>query len=134
MQGVGPDKDSEGSDWIIRTLEKNDDRPLWISVWGGPNTLAQALFKLHATKTPAEFDRMVAKLRVYTISDQDDSGPWMRKTFPKLFYIVSPSGDYSAATWTGINAVISGIDNSTISSKYPPAEPGALRCEPLKAA
>lgn len=118
MQGVGPDKDSEGSDWIIRTLEKNDDRPLWISVWGGPNTLAQALFKLHATKTPAEFDRMVAKLRVYTISDQDDSGPWMRKTFPKLFYIVSPSGDYSAATWTGINAVISGIDNSTISNKW----------------
>jgi len=118
MQGVGPDKDSEGSDWIIRTLEKNDDRPLWISVWGGANTLAQALFKLHATKTPAEFDRLVAKLRVYTISDQDDSGPWMRKTFPKLFYIVSPGGDYGSATWTGINVFVPGIDNSTISNKW----------------
>ncbi len=32
----------------------------------------------------------VSKLRVYTISDQDDSGPWIRKTFPTLFYIVSP--------------------------------------------
>jgi len=118
MNGVGPEKDSEGSNWIIRTLEENDDRPLWVAVWGGPNTLAQALYKLRATKTPAELDRLVAKLRVYTISDQDDSGPWIRKNFPKLFYIVSPGGDYSAATWTGINAFIPGIDNSTISNKW----------------
>jgi len=118
MEGVGPDKDSEGSDWIIRTLEKNDDRPLWIAVWGGANTLAQALYKLRSTVTPAELDRLVAKLRVYTISDQDDSGPWIRKNFPRLFYIVSPGGDYSAATWQGINAFIPGIDNSTISNKW----------------
>lgn len=118
MSGVGPGLDSEGSDWIIRTLEKNDDRPLWIPVWGGANTLAQALFKLRATRPPAEVDRLVAKLRVYTISDQDDSGPWMRKNFPKLFYIVSPGGDYSAAAWTGINTVVTGIDNSTISNKW----------------
>jgi hypothetical protein len=118
MSGVGPGMDSEGSDWIIRELEKNDDRPLWISVWGGPNPLAQALYKLRATKSPAELDRLVAKLRVYTISDQDDSGPWMRKNFPKLFYIVSPGGDYSAATWTGINSIAPGIDNSTLSNKW----------------
>jgi hypothetical protein len=118
MNGVGPGKDSEGSDWIIRTLEKNDDRPLWIAVWGGPNALAQALYTLRATKSPAELDRLVAKLRVYTISDQDDSGPWMRKNFPKLFYIVSPGGDYGAATWTGINTVVPGIDNSTLSNKW----------------
>jgi hypothetical protein len=31
-------------------------------------------------------------MRVYTISDQDDSGPWLRREFPGLFYIVSPSG------------------------------------------
>jgi cellulose-binding protein len=118
MGGVGTGKDSEGADWIIRMLEKNDDRPLWISVWGGANTLAQALHKLRATKTAAETDRLVAKLRVYTISDQDDSGPWIRKNFPNLFYIVSPGGHYGVATWTGINNVISGIDNSTISNKW----------------
>ena len=118
MSGVGAKKDSEGSDWIIRTLEKNDDRPLWIAVWGGPNTLAQALFKLRATQSPAELDRLVAKLRVYTISDQDDSGPWIRKNFPRLFYVVTPGGDYSTATWTGINTVVPGIDNSTISNHW----------------
>jgi hypothetical protein len=118
INGVGPGKDSEGSDWIIRTLEKNDDRPLWISVWGGATTLAQALYKLRATKPSTEVDRLVAKLRVYTISDQDDSGPWIRKNFPKLFYIVTPGGDYSAATWTGINTVVPGIDNVSISNKW----------------
>jgi hypothetical protein len=118
MGGVGPGKDSEGSDWIIRTLESSDDRPLWITVWGGPNTLAQALYRLRAAKPAAEVDRLVAKLRVYAISDQDDSGPWIRKTFPKLFYIVSPGGNYDAATWTGINTVIPGIDNTTISNPW----------------
>jgi Cellulose-binding Sde182, nucleoside hydrolase-like domain/Cellulose-binding protein Sde0182, C-terminal domain len=117
MSGVGPGKDSEGSDWILQALEKNDDRPLWVTVWGGANTLAQALYELRATKTVAELDRLVSRLRVYTISDQDDSGAWIRKNFPALFYIVSPGG-YGAGTWTGINQVVPGIDNSTISNEW----------------
>lgn len=44
MEGIGDGKDSEGSDWIIKLLEENDNRPLWISVWGGVNTLGQSLF------------------------------------------------------------------------------------------
>jgi hypothetical protein len=118
MSGVGAGKDSEGSNRIIETLERNDDRPLWITIWGGANTLAQSLYKLRATKPAAEVDRLIAKLRVYTISDQDDSGPWIRKSFPRLFYIVTPGGDYAAATWTGINTAIPGIDNATISTKW----------------
>jgi len=118
MTGVGSGKDSEGSNWIIRALQKNDDRPLWISVWGGANTLAQALYTLRATMPAEQLDRMVSKLRVYTISDQDDSGVWIRKNFPRLFYIVSPGGNYTQATWTGINTAISGIDNTTIGNKW----------------
>jgi hypothetical protein len=118
MGGVGAGKDSEGSEWIIRTLDEQDDRPLWITVWGGANTLAQALYKLRATRPAADVDRLVSRLRVYTISDQDDSGPWIRKHFPKLFYIVTPGGDYGAATWSGINTVVAGIDNTTISNPW----------------
>lgn len=118
MSGVGAGKDSEGSEWIIRALEAKDDRPLWVTVWGGVNTLAQALHKLRATRNAAEVDRLVDRLRVYTISDQDDAGPWIRKNFPKLFYIVTPGGDYASATWTGINTVVSGIDNATIGNKW----------------
>lgn len=117
MQGVGPGKNSEGSDWIITALERHDDRPLWVSVWGGVNTLAQALYTLKKTRDGEALERLLAKLRVYTISDQDDSGAWIRKNFPDVFYIVSPGG-YGAATWTAINGVFDGIDNSKISNLW----------------
>ena len=49
----------------------------------------------------------MARLRVYSISDQDDAGPWIRREFPALHYIGLPStpdGDqYYLATWTGIS-------------------------------
>ena len=117
MAAVGEGFDSEGSEWIIKCLEKDDERPLWISVWGGPNTLAQALWKIRETKSRAEAKRLISKLRVYTISDQDDSGNWMRKEFPDLFYIVSP-GSYFDATWSAIMQEVQGIDNSKISNPW----------------
>jgi hypothetical protein len=69
--------------------------------------LAQALWEVKNTRSQGELDAFVAKLRVYTISDQDDSGRWLRTTFPELFYIVTPSSvdyrEYYKATWTGIS-------------------------------
>lgn len=118
MLGVGNGKDSEGSDWIIKVLEEKDERPLWISVWGGVNTLAQSLEKIKKTKSSKEAKRLISKLRVYTISDQDDSGIWIRNNFPDLFYIVSPGDYYTTATWSGINSYIEGIDNTSISNSW----------------
>jgi Protein of unknown function (DUF1593) len=107
MSAVGPGMDSPGSDLIVDALQRSDPRPVWVLVWGGPNCLAQALWKLRASRSPDEVKMLVAKLRVYTISDQDDSGPWLRKTFPDLFYIASPGmhagGAYHHATWSGIS-------------------------------
>ena len=119
MKGVGDGMDSEGSDWIIKVLENEDERPLWISTWGGANTLAQALYKIGKTKSKKEAEKLISKLRVYTISDQDDSGIWIRNNFPELFYIVSPGDDYGNATWTGINeSRVKGIDHTTISNAW----------------
>jgi len=107
MHAVGEGMDSAGAELIIRAVDRDDPRPLWVPVWGGPNCLAQALWKVQKTRTAAELERFVSKLRVYAISDQDDSGPWLRKTFPKLFYITSPGtslgGAYHLATWSGIS-------------------------------
>lgn len=107
MQAVGKGKDSSGSAFLIEAADKDDSRPLWVTVWGGPNVLAQALWKVRATRSQEALRKFVAKLRVYTISDQDDSGPWIRKNFPDLFYVASPGfhkGDgYHAATWSGIS-------------------------------
>ncbi|MCU7552734.1 DUF1593 domain-containing protein [Chitinophagaceae bacterium LB-8] len=107
MEAVGPGKDSEGSEWIIKTVDKKDDRSVWISVWGGTNCLAQALWKVKMTRSLEDLEQFVRKIRVYTISDQDDTGPWIRRNFPSLFYIVSPGyhakGAYHYATWSGIS-------------------------------
>jgi hypothetical protein len=107
MQAVGKGHDSAASDNLIAAVDRKDARPLWVPVWGGPNVLAQALWKVRETRTRAQLDTFVAKLRVYTISDQDDSGPWIRKTFPGLFYIASPGfhggGAYHHSTWSGIS-------------------------------
>jgi hypothetical protein len=118
MLGVGEGHDSEGSEWILTELEKADERPLWISTWGGVNTLAQTLYKIKQSKSPAEAKKLIAKLRVYTISDQDDSGIWIRNNFPELFYIVSPADFYGSATWSAINTVVENIDNKTISNPW----------------
>lgn len=107
MEGVGADKDSSGSELLIQAVDRDDSRPLWVLVWGGPSVLAQALWKVQATRTAQELDTFVSRLRVYAISDQDDSAPWIRKTFPALFYIASPGfylgGSYHFATWSGIS-------------------------------
>ena len=106
MDGVGEGKDSSGSELLIAATDRADARPLWVAVWGGPNVLAQALWKVRATRSAAELDRFVAKLRVHAISDQDNSGPWIRKEFPGLFYIVTPGinagGGFHHATWIAI--------------------------------
>jgi hypothetical protein len=85
---------------------------------GGISTLAQALYRLRESRAPEEVARLTRKLWVYAISDQDDAGPWIRREFPEVNYIVTPGGDYGSATWGGINHVVEGIDNATISNRW----------------
>jgi hypothetical protein len=44
MKGVGEGKVSQDSERIIKVIEEKEDRPLWMCVRGGPNTLAQAFY------------------------------------------------------------------------------------------
>jgi hypothetical protein len=127
MAATGTGKDSEGSKAIVRAMEREDSRPLWICLWSGANTLAQALRDLRATRTAAEVEKLVGRLRVNSISDQDDAGPGMRREFPGLFYIVMPStptgGEYYYATWTGISGDAyyrngAGADFTTVTNEW----------------
>jgi hypothetical protein len=107
IEATGPGKASAGSKAIIAAADRDDPRPLWICIWGGANTLAQALIDVRASRSTKDVENFVSKLRVSSISDQDDAGPWIRREFPDLFYIVKPSspngGEYYYATWTGIS-------------------------------
>jgi len=109
MEGVGEGNDSQGSEWLIHCLRRDDPRPIYVQAWGGANVLAQALWKMERTLSKSELDLIIGKLRVYTISDQDDTGPWIRNRFKEIFYVVSPGfqenggGQYHYATWSGIS-------------------------------
>ena len=107
QEAVGEGKDSPGSDLLIQAVDKPDERPLWVAVWGGANCLAQALWKVKQTRSEAEVQRFVSKIKVYAIADQDDSGRWIRTNFPGIYYITDPTGstylEYYKATWTGIS-------------------------------
>jgi Protein of unknown function (DUF1593) len=127
MAATGRDKMSDGAKAILRVVDRDDPRPVWVSVWGGVNTLAEALQEVKATRTPEQLAKFVAKLRVYSISDQDDAGPWIRQEFPDLFYIVQPSSptgvEYYYATWTGISGDAyyrngAGADFSTVTNEW----------------
>ena len=102
--------ENDGVRLIIDAADQNDERPLWIAIWSGANTLAQAVWKVQTTRSAADLERFLSKLRVYAISDQDEGGHWLRQTFgDRLFYIVSPSPAegsryYFHATWPGISA------------------------------
>ena len=104
MDGVGEGKDSSGSTLLINAVDKSEE-PLWVLIWGGASVLAQALWHVNATRSPADLDRFVAKLRVYSISDQDNTGTWMRRNWPSLFYIASVHhfNRYAVAGWGGIS-------------------------------
>lgn len=127
MAAVGPGKSTPGSTALIAAVDRTDARPLWISVWGGANTLAQALRDVRERRTPTELAAFVAKMRVYSISDQDDAGPWIRREFPGLFYVVSPSNvdgaHYASATWSGIAGDVfyrngAGADFSKVTNEW----------------
>jgi hypothetical protein len=127
MAATGSDRMSDGAAAIVRAAARDDARPLWICLWGGANTLAQALLHMRATGPPEALARRVAKLRVYSISDQDDAGAWIRREFPTLFYIVEPSDQTSAqyhyATWTGISGdvlshISGGANTSLVTNEW----------------
>lgn len=127
MAAVGKDKMSAGAELLIQAVDRKDPRPLFVTIWGGANTLAEALFQVRETRPPEEVKAFVSQLRVYSISDQDDAGPWMRREFPDLFYIVSPSTldgeQYGSATWTGISGDkyyrnAPGADFTTVSNTW----------------
>lgn len=105
MAGVGQGKDTEASRLITEVVDRPDPRPVFIPVWGGAADLAQALWTVRETRTPEQVRAFVSKLRVYSISDQDDTGAWARGNFPDLFWVASVHGwgQYGLAAWMGIS-------------------------------
>lgn len=94
MDKIGKNNKSDGSDWIIKLADENDERPLWVLLWGGGNTLAQAIWQVQQERTEIQLKEFLHKIPTYAITDQDrsykegtpfdiSSHQWMRKEFEK---------------------------------------------------
>ena len=90
MDKIGEGNNSDGSDLIIRLVDEEDDRPIWVTVWGGGNTLAQSIWQVQHTRNKSEHKTFLNKIHVYAITDQDrpqrssfeiSSHAWMRREF-----------------------------------------------------
>ncbi len=98
-QILGAGKDTEASDAIIRIVDRPDPRPVWVCVWGGSRELAQAIWKVRATRSTAELERFLGKLRLYLIAKQDGTTDWLLDSFPSLFLILSEK-NYMGMFWS----------------------------------
>ncbi|KAL4907748.1 hypothetical protein BDW74DRAFT_189186 [Aspergillus multicolor] len=106
---------AEGTKLLIERVDAGTpSEPLWVLCWGGTNVLAQALHHVSQARTPKALTTFIASLRIYMISDQDDTAPWLRARFPSLFTISSVHGwaQYRTATWWGIACPEDGVDRS----------------------
>lgn len=126
---IGEKNDSQGSDFIIKLVDEEDTRPLWIAVWGGGNTLAQAIWRVKKERTKERLEAFLHKLCVYTITDQDvpwaerhsnysfSSHQWMRHEFEKdLLFIWDESAwlsqcEIGAKNWSEYAAQIQNHGN-----------------------
>jgi hypothetical protein len=90
MDKIGVDNNSDGSNLIIQLADEEDNRPIWVTFWGGGNTLAQSIWQVQQTRSKSELKAFLHKLRVYAITDQDrpqkssfeiSSHAWMRRNF-----------------------------------------------------
>lgn len=68
---------SEGARLLIQEADETPaDGCFWVLLWAGANVLAQALWSVQNSRSTERLSKFVRKLRVYSISDQDDAGPW----------------------------------------------------------
>ena len=108
---------TRGSQMLARAILRDDPRTLWVSVWGGANTLLRALREAKASASSDEaFAKAAGRVKVYSISDQDNAGFVVRTEFPEVCYIVDPcppdkpgdGGNYNNTVWRGISGDMHG--------------------------
>ena len=90
MDKIGKNNNSDGSNLIIKLADEDDNRPIWVTFWGGGNTLAQSIWQVKQSRSKSELKAFLKKIRVYSITDQDrpqkssfeiSSHSWMRRNF-----------------------------------------------------
>lgn len=112
FNSIGINNNSKGSDYIIKLVDENDNRPLWICLWGGGNTIAQAIWKISQERSETEVKKFLNKIHIYAITDQDvshinagkykqSSHYWLRKNFEKELNFIWDESAWKSQNDTG---------------------------------
>ncbi|MBN2513207.1 MAG: DUF1593 domain-containing protein [Sedimentisphaerales bacterium] len=136
FESIGSNHVSDGSRRLIALADEEDNRPIWVTIWGGGNTLAQACWQVQQERTPEQLKAFLSKIRAYAITDQDgaqkpgniihwpeSSHQWMRREFEKdlLFIWDESAWLYQAGTgrskWNDYQTHIQG--HGHLGSRYP---------------
>ncbi|MCD6051508.1 MAG: hypothetical protein K0Q55_2917 [Verrucomicrobia bacterium] len=117
-EAVGEGLDTEGSRWIISQGDKNDSRPLNISIWGGQTDFAQALWRVRKDRGAAGLKSFISKLRIYDINDQDKIVEWIWAEFPGLWYILASASKGQDKRTGAYRGVYLGGDESLTSPEW----------------
>jgi len=92
ISGTGEGKSSPGSELIMKSFLKDDDRPIYIVVNAGSNTLAQALIDFQAKYSQDETDTVIRKLRVMALRIMPGPGSARNfRTFTGYEVIIRPT-------------------------------------------
>ncbi len=111
---IGADNNSQGSNLIVDLADEDDDRPIWVTIWGGGNTLAQSIWQVQHTRNEEELKTFLHKIRAYAITDQDrhyngsegyeiSSHQWMRREFADDFLFIWDECAWKFQNGTGRN-------------------------------
>jgi hypothetical protein len=111
---LGANNNSAGSDQIIKLADEDDPRPIHVSVWGGANTFAQAIWRVQKERTADQLKAFLHKFRIYTITDQDkpygsnvdfaiSSHQWMRREFAGDLLFIWDECAWLHQNSTGVN-------------------------------
>lgn len=73
----GESKDSEGSEYLQQVFDKDDERPIFVQMWGGPITFVQALYKYRQRRGEEKFKKLLKKLHIFGITLQDITFDYM---------------------------------------------------------
>jgi hypothetical protein len=118
LEAIGDGHDTEGSRWIIRCADRPDERPLYISIWGGQTDFAQALWRVRKDRGAEGLNAFLARLRVYDIDDQDAIQPWIFENFPDLFYVLAKSAKGADKRTGAYRGMYLGGDESLTSREW----------------
>lgn len=79
-EGLNPNgepKDSEGSEYLQEVFDKDDDRPIFVQMWGGPITFVQALYRYRERQGEEKFKKLLSKIHIFGILLQDITFDYM---------------------------------------------------------